>query len=98
MGRRVVTLACGRQDSSASIEIRKESTETMSKLTISNRYYKDRPAGVVLMSGLPLPKDENGIVRNIDFVNCEFHPNCRSIPFVNCTFESCDGADQLRGN
>lgn len=59
--------------------------------TYDNYYFKDRPEGKTLMSGYPLPKGDDGIVRNITFLNCDFHPNCRPKLFVQCTFTNCDG-------
>lgn len=60
--------------------------------TFENRYYKDRPEGVgFLISGLPLPKDADGVVRGKHFVDCEFHPNCDHVTFENCVFSRCDG-------
>jgi|PlaIllAssembly_1097288.scaffolds.fasta_scaffold1386171_1 hypothetical protein len=61
--------------------------------TLRGIYYKDRPKGVELMSGIPLPKDEDGKVRNIKFERCEFHPNCdpERYPemYENCKFVDC---------
>ena len=54
-------------------------------------YFKDRPEGVTLMSGLPLPKDEDGVVRGVTFEGCAFHPNCTGVEFVNCEFVDCEG-------
>jgi len=63
----------------------------MERLKLVNRYYKDRPEGLQLMSGLPLPKDADGKVHSIDFMDCTFHPNCKLDVFVDCTFTDCDG-------
>lgn len=59
--------------------------------TIENHYFKDAGDGVTFMSGLPLPRDPDGVVRNIRFVRCEFHPCCRAV-FENCVMEDCDGS------
>ena len=48
-----------------------------------------------LISGLPLPKDEDGVVRNIEFVECTFHPNCSEVKFEGCTFVRCRGMEYL---
>jgi hypothetical protein len=59
-----------------------------------DRYYKDRPAGMNLMSGLPLPKAADGKVHGIQFVRCTFHPNCSPerypTMYIDCTFTNCD--------
>lgn len=62
-------------------------------LELSNRYYKDRPDGVQLISGLPLPKAEDGLVHDIHFIECSFHPNCRPEQFIGCKFTNCDGPE-----
>lgn len=64
----------------------------MERETVENRYYKQ---GENLMSGLPLPTDDDGIVSNKHFIKCEFHPNCASVDFVNCLFTDCEGDDYL---
>ena len=56
-----------------------------------NWYFKYQSPEENLISGRPLPKDDDGIVRNIEFVNCEFHPNCEPSHFENCTFTNCYG-------
>ena len=53
-------------------------------------YFKDQHYGYPLMSGAPLPKDPDGIVRNKSFHNCTFHPNCQDVTFDNCEFVDCD--------
>jgi len=63
----------------------------MERRKYTEYYFKDRPAGEQLMSGLPLPKDSDGIVRGKDFVRCSFHPNCCHTVFEYCTFDDCDG-------
>ena len=63
--------------------------ETMKE--IRNVYYKDQDPKHPLMSGLPLPKDSDGIVRNIRFLDCTFHPNCQDVKFENCQFAGCSG-------
>ena len=63
----------------------------MGMTELKNRYYKDQSPDHRLISGLPLPKDADGIVRNKHFVDCTFHPNCTLEMFVGCTFTDCDG-------
>ncbi|KKL88500.1 hypothetical protein LCGC14_1924120 [marine sediment metagenome] len=58
---------------------------------LSDRYYKDRPLGQTLISGLALPKDADGVVRGKQFLNCTFHPNCQDVTFEDCTFKECHG-------
>ena len=55
---------------------------------IANRYFKNRG---VQISGMALPTDPDGIVRDKDFVNCDFHPACSAVEFHNCTFNMCTG-------
>jgi hypothetical protein len=59
-------------------------------ITIKDCYFKHRPKGVTLMSGLPLPINDEGCVRDIYFIDCTFHPNCRKVLFVDCEFQDCD--------
>ena len=61
------------------------------KLVLENRYYKDQDPSRPLISGLPLPKSDDGKVHNIKFVDCTFHPNCKREMFVGCEFVGCDG-------
>src|SRR5260370_40552307 len=65
------------------------------RITREARYYKDQQE-YPLMSGLPLPKAENGKVLRVDFLNCRFHPNCGHVEFVDCTFTDCDGMEYIR--
>lgn len=58
---------------------------------VKGYYYKDRPEGVQLISGMPLPKDPDGKVRNYHFIDCTFHPNCKPDIFIDCQFTNCDG-------
>lgn len=51
---------------------------------IIRHYFKE--SSVPLMSGLPLPKDADGIVRNKRFIDCKFHPNCDVVQFRDCEF------------
>lgn len=37
------------------------------------------------MSGIGL----DSIQTNVDFVNCDFHHDCKDVVFVNCTFKDC---------
>lgn len=57
---------------------------------IEGCYFKDRPLNLQLISGLPLPKDADGVVRNKHFIDCTFHPNCQDVKFENCLFTRCD--------
>ena len=52
-------------------------------------YFKDQSPDDRLISGLPLPKDEDGVVRDKQFEDCTFHPNCQDVRFVDCTFVRC---------
>jgi hypothetical protein len=47
------------------------------------------------MSGCSIPKDADGVCRNIRFVKCDFHPCCADIKFEGCEFVDCDGDDYL---
>ena len=60
-----------------------------------NYYFKDRPDGVELISGRPLPKDDDGVVRNKIFKDCRFHPNCEDVTFEDCSFVDCTGDKSL---
>lgn len=62
---------------------------TIEREVIQNTYYKE--SNFPLVSGLGLPKDSDGVVRNKEFVNCEFHPNTEGVTFENCVFISCFG-------
>jgi hypothetical protein len=63
-------------------------------------YFKDDGSGDEYMSGLPLPKDEDGVVRNKVFVFCDFHFFCSSekIRFENCLFFDCNNQEALRAD
>ncbi len=61
-------------------------------MDIWDSYFKDRPDGMSLVSGLPLPKDSDGVVRDKTFSHCTFHPNCSGVSFVGCTFLDCTNA------
>lgn len=58
--------------------------------TVKDCYFKDYGDGYTFISGLPIPTDEDGVCRDILFVNCDFHPGC-NIPHERCSFERCDG-------
>jgi hypothetical protein len=58
-------------------------------------YFKDQPPGRPLLSGLPLPKDGDGVVRNVRFLGCLFHPNCGRVKFEGCEFVDCDGEEWI---
>ena len=62
-------------------------------------YYKDQDRP--MHSGRPLPKDDDGVVRDVVFINCDFHWNCEDVAstygsregkiiYENCTFLDCD--------
>lgn len=55
-----------------------------------NYYFKDQSTERPLISGLPLPKDSDGVVREKRFVDCEFHPNCGDVKFEGCEFKGCE--------
>jgi len=56
--------------------------------TIENTYFKDYGDGHTFMSGRSIPKDADGVCRNIHFIACDFHPGCK-VPFENCEFTRC---------
>ncbi len=56
-----------------------------------NVYYK----GKNLISGMELPTDNDGCVRDYIFIQCDFHPACRQVEFLNCVFVDCFGSDKL---
>lgn len=50
---------------------------------IRNWYIKDTGDGYPYISEMAIPRDDDGITRNINFVNCDFHPASNS-NFENC--------------
>lgn len=50
---------------------------------MKNCYLKDFGDGRFFISGLPLPRDADGVTRNIDFVDCDLHPASVGV-FENC--------------
>lgn len=62
-----------------------------------NYYFKDAGDGARFISGLPLPRDPDGVVRNKRFVGCEFHPCCKA-KFENCELVDCDWQENKKGN
>ena len=50
---------------------------------IKNWYIKDTGDGRFYMSGMAIPRDPDGVTRNINFVNCDFHYASDGI-FENC--------------
>lgn len=57
---------------------------------IENYYLKDDGTHECYMSGRPIPCDSvDNVCRNIHFVTCDFHPQCKGITFENCIFERC---------
>lgn len=65
----------------------------MSLERIERRYYKKVVKHMI--SGLPLPTDEDGVVRDKYFVQCDFHPSCEEVRFENCTYSGCSGLHYL---
>lgn len=59
---------------------------------IENHHFRDEGDGRKFMSGLPLPRDPDGIVRNIRFVDCSFHFCCVTDCYENCDFVGCYGS------
>lgn len=60
-------------------------------MILFSMYFKD--CDVFLISGLPLPKDSDGVVRHQTFVHCTFHPNCKEVRFEGCRWLDCDGVE-----
>lgn len=56
---------------------------------IVNTYFRDDGTGRSFMSGYPLPRGYKGVIRNVTFVGCEFHPDCCGSMFKNCHFVDC---------
>lgn len=54
-------------------------------------YFKDQDPDFPLISGRPLPKDPDGVVRNKRFIECDFHPNCEFTRVEGCEFIRCNG-------
>lgn len=67
------------------------------KREIKDRYFKQyaETPEIQFISGLPLPRSENGMVENVQFIGCDFHPCCKDFRFVNCDFIGCSGARDL---
>jgi hypothetical protein len=59
---------------------------------VEDTYFK-HPGNFI--SGCALPLNDNGIVENVCFLHCTFHPACSEICFVNCVFISCQGEDYI---
>ncbi len=53
---------------------------------VENHYFKDFGDGRTYISGLPIPRDADGITRNINFTRCDFHPGSVS-DFENCQID-----------
>ena len=69
----------------------------MSRTVVKNTYFKqdaDDPK-TRFISGLPLPQSDNGVVRNVQFIGCDFHPACESYKFENCEFIGCSGHEEF---
>ena len=49
-------------------------------------YIKDTGDGRFYMSGMAIPRDDDGVTRSVDFVNCDFHPASYST-FEDCTID-----------
>lgn len=60
---------------------------------IRDTYFKDFGDSVSYISGLPIPKGDDGVCRGIRFINCEFHPGCK-VKFADCEFHDCYGIPQ----
>lgn len=69
----------------------------MGRRELENRYYKDGGEGDRYISGLALPRGDDGLIRDIRFVKCDFHPICGSLKnvFVGCEFIECEGQEYL---
>lgn len=67
----------------------------MAQPTFRNMYFKDDGSHRQYISGLILPTDDDGVVRNKTFIRCTFHPACGEVKFVNCDFVDCDGVNYL---
>ena len=57
---------------------------------ISDTYFKDYGDGQTFISGLPIPKDADGVCRKIRFIRCDFHAGC-AVPYEDCEFVECHG-------
>lgn len=69
----------------------------MERRIVKNWYIKDTGDGRAYMSGMAIPRDTDGVTRNIDFVSCDFHPASYST-FENCTIDGVripDGPGRL---
>ncbi len=62
---------------------------TIERLKYDSYYFKQAANKMFLMSGFPLPNYNNGVVSNVDFVNCDFHYDCQDVVFENCSFKDC---------
>jgi len=69
----------------------------MKQVEIKNCYFKqyaDYP-DMRFISGLPMPNLVDGVVGNVRFIGCSFHPACEDFRFENCDFIGCSGAKDL---
>lgn len=53
---------------------------------VKDWYIKDTGDGKHYMSGMAIPRDTDGVTRNIDFIRCDFHPASHGV-FENCTID-----------
>lgn len=53
---------------------------------IDNWYIKDTGDGDYYMSGMAIPRDDDGVSRNMNFTNCDFHPASHG-KFENCQID-----------
>jgi hypothetical protein len=53
---------------------------------INNWYIKDPGDGRFYISGMAIPRDADGISRNMNFTNCDFHHASHGI-FENCQID-----------
>ena len=58
-----------------------------------NCYFKDDGSPRAVASGLLLPIDTDGVVRNKTFEECDLHPLCTNVQFEQCEFIFCDIAE-----
>ena len=56
---------------------------------ITGVYYSHANPKIHLMSGLCLPVDNDGVVRNKAFIDCDLHPAALNAKFENCVFINC---------
>ena len=75
---------------------------------IKNHYLKHYDGDIPLISGIrlrsrkklhatePKPGCKNwNLVTEVQFINCDFHPNCSVYRFRACGFHDCSGTEYL---